>query len=299
MLLLFATINMYNMNIKGGCVVADKNIHKGYNRKAIPLIEACYDKFTSVERVVADFFLTGPENRDFSSKAIAKDLFVSEASLSRFSQKCGFTGYRQFIFFYLDNANRERDFDALTRLVLNSYQKVLDISYSIIDNEQMVRIAQMLDRYDRVYVYGIGSSAIAAQEFKIRFMRLGLDVDYLAESHAMQMNITRITDTSLVIGISVSGRTEEVVQGLLAAHKKGAKTIMLSAVDVPEYRAHYDEFVQMGSLKNLPISDKISPQIPALIIVDVIYAHYLNYNKEMKQLKLNMTLAQIEYLHDE
>lgn len=44
----------------------------------------------------------------------------------------------------------------------------------------MVRIAKMLDEYNRVYIYGIGSSSVVAREFKLRFMRLGLDVDYLA-----------------------------------------------------------------------------------------------------------------------
>lgn len=270
-----------------------------YNRKIIPLIESYYDKFTSVERVAADFFLSCPQDRDFSSKEVANDLFISEASLSRFSQKCGFSGYRQFLFFYLDNSNKERDFDALTRQVLNSYQKVLDTSYNIIDNDQMVRIATMLDYYDRVYVYGIGSSAVVAQEFKLRFMRLGLDVDYLADTHEIQMNITRVNPQSLVIGISLSGRTEEVVFGLKEAHRKGAKTIMLSSLDIPEYRDYYDELVLTGGLKNLAISDKISPQVPPLILIDVIYAHYLNYDHDAKQDKLNMTLDQIDYQLDE
>ena len=37
---------------------------------------------------------------DFSAKEIAKHLFVSEASLSRFAKKCGFRGYREFIYQY-------------------------------------------------------------------------------------------------------------------------------------------------------------------------------------------------------
>lgn len=40
------------------------------------------------------------EKMDFSAKEIAKHLFVSEASLSRFAKKCGFRGYREFIYQY-------------------------------------------------------------------------------------------------------------------------------------------------------------------------------------------------------
>ena len=153
----------------------------------------------------------------------------------------------------------------------------------------------MLDDYKRIYVYGIASSGVVAREFKLRFMRLGLDVDYLVETHSIRMNITRIDQNSLVFGISVSGRTTEVVDGLKAAKEKGAKTVMLTAFDIHKYRQYYDELILMSGLKNLTVSDKISPQIPALIMIDILYAHYLHYNQYHKRQKLQMTLTDIGY----
>lgn len=180
----------------------------------------------------------------------------------------------------------------LTKQVLNSY---LEKTYALIDNEQMIRVSQMLDQYERVYVYGIGSSSVVAREFKLRFIRLGLDVDYLAEAHSIRMNITRIHEKSLVIGISVSGRTEEVVEALKSAKEKAAKTIMITATKVYENEQYYDELILIGGLKNLAVSDKISPQIPALIVIDILYTHYLHYNSEQKKEKLNPTLEYIDY----
>lgn len=51
----------------------------------------------------------------------------------------------------------------------------------------------------------------------------------------------------------------------------------------------------MSGLKNLAVSDKISPQIPALIMIDILYAHYLHYNQYNKRKKLQMTLTDIGY----
>ena len=65
-----------------------------------PLIELNYNNFTQIEKSIADFFLQNKELMDFSAKKIAKLLFTSEATLSRFAQKCGFDGYRQFIYRY-------------------------------------------------------------------------------------------------------------------------------------------------------------------------------------------------------
>ena len=64
----------------------------------MPVIERNYEKFTAVEKNIADFFINNQAKVDFSSKAIADRLYVSEASLSRFAQKCGFDGCRQFIY---------------------------------------------------------------------------------------------------------------------------------------------------------------------------------------------------------
>ncbi|WP_404813571.1 hypothetical protein [Clostridium bowmanii] len=37
---------------------------------------------------------------NFLSKSISKYLYTSEATLTRFAQKCGFRGYREFVYQY-------------------------------------------------------------------------------------------------------------------------------------------------------------------------------------------------------
>ena len=71
-----------------------------YNKSIIPIIESSYEDLTNVEKMIADYFLNGVENDELSSKDVSKKLFVSEASLSRFAKKLGFSGYREFQFAY-------------------------------------------------------------------------------------------------------------------------------------------------------------------------------------------------------
>ena len=71
-----------------------------YKKSLLPMIVDSYDSFTSVEKAIADYFLSNNERVDFSSKAMKERLFVSEASLSRFAKKLGFKGYREFIYRY-------------------------------------------------------------------------------------------------------------------------------------------------------------------------------------------------------
>ena len=46
---------------------------------------------------------------ELSSKDVSKKLFVSEASLSRFAKKLGFSGYREFQFAYKQNFHLQKN----------------------------------------------------------------------------------------------------------------------------------------------------------------------------------------------
>ena len=100
-----------------------------YNKSVIPVIESAYDDLTNVEKSIADYFINYVNGEDLSSKAVSRRLFVSEASLSRFSKKLGFRGYREFLFAFQGSTKSEKNLDILTRQVLNSYQKVLEKTY--------------------------------------------------------------------------------------------------------------------------------------------------------------------------
>ena len=93
-----------------------------YVKSVVPIIESNYDKFTTVERNIADFFIQNRKKVDFSSKSISERLFVSEASLSRFAKKCGYRGYREFIYQYEETfVEKQESITGNTRMILNAY----------------------------------------------------------------------------------------------------------------------------------------------------------------------------------
>lgn len=51
-----------------------------YIKSVIPVIESNYNKFTMVEKTIADFFINNQKKINFSAKSVATKLFVSEAS---------------------------------------------------------------------------------------------------------------------------------------------------------------------------------------------------------------------------
>ncbi len=269
---------------------------EGYKKSIIPLIEAMNSNFTATEKLIAEFFINNLDKDHLNIEAVSKKIFVSKASLSRFAKKCGFKGYREFIYIYELSLNEEKEpMDKLKKEVLSTYQRLLDRSYTLIDEEQIKGLSKMLMSHKKVYVYGIGSSGLAAREFKIRFMRLGMNVEAITDEQTMLMNKVVVDEGSLVIGLTVSGKTKTILKGLRDAEKKGASTVIITSSNNYSFKEYCQEVVLIAVTKNLHIGNVISPQFPILIVLDILYSHFLNSDYKGKLAKLQDTLKDIEY----
>lgn len=266
-----------------------------YIKSVVPIIEKNYEKFTAVEKNIADFFINNQEKVDFSSKAIADRLYVSEASLSRFAQKCGYRGYREFMYQYeMTFVAIEDSITGNTRMVLNAYQELLNKTYSLVDETQIARIGRYLNQSDRVFVCGRGSSGLTAEEMEFRFMRIGVDIDSIKDTDLMRMQAVFQNRENLVFGISISGEKEDVLYMLKEAHRRGAKTVLLTAKNRGVFEEFCDEIVLLPSLKHLNHGNVISPQFPILVMLDIIYSYYVEQDKFAKEVLHDNTLRALE-----
>ncbi|MCM1121989.1 MAG: MurR/RpiR family transcriptional regulator [Eubacterium sp.] len=271
-----------------------------YIKSIVPIVEAKYDSLTNVEKNIADFFLTNQQMMDFSAQNVAKEIFVSEASLSRFAKKCGFHGYREFIYQYEKTFTQQNEVVAnSTKKVLNTYQELLNKTYSLMDEEQIARVIHYLFEAERVVACGKGSSGLAANEMESRFMRIGVDIDSLQDTDRMRMQSVFLNKRSLVCGLTLSGETEEVLYLLKEAHKKGAKTIIFTANDKDIYTDFCSEVVLVASLNYLHHGNVISPQFPLLLMLDIIYNFYVSSEKYEKAEMYDDTLRALKSGHIE
>lgn len=251
-----------------------------------------YDKLTTVEKNIADFFVENKELGDFSSKAIAGRLYVSEASLSRFAKKCGYKGFREFIYDYERVLGEEQeDICFYAGRVIDTYEELLKKSKELVNDGQMQRVETMLTECKRVRVYGKGSSGYAAQEFSIRFMRMGMDIEAITDTHIMKMNAALADPDTLIMALTLSGTTEEIITAVKLAKRNGAKIVMITANISQKLMALCDEVIHIASIKNLDEGSLISPQFPIQIMIDILFTYF--YQKDFgNRLQLyNETLA--------
>lgn len=265
-----------------------------YRPSVIDSIRGVFESLTPSEKNIAEFFVNNNEMLDFSAKAIAEKLFVSEAALSRFAKKCGFKGYREFIFNYGDElAQLAPGADNQTVSVINAYHELLKRCYQQISEKQINHIVDLMLKKERVIFYGIGSSGLAANEAEMRFMRIGLDVDSITDPHVMRMNAVLTTSSCLVIGISLSGKTIEVLQSLQEAKQRGAATVLITSRSFEDNNI-CDEILTIPVIAHLSRGTTISPQFPVLVVTDLCYQYYWQKDGDRREQLHKNTLAALK-----
>lgn len=251
------------------------------------IIDLHFEELTELEQEIARYFLQAETIQDdLSSQQVTQKLHISQAALTRFSKKCGFTGYREFVFQYQHQASKpdthSHKHSPLTKRVLRSYSIMREQTQDLIDEEQLERVAQLIDDAERVYFFGTGSSGLTAREMKLRFMRLGVVCEALTDQDGFAWTTSIMDENCLVLGFSLSGTTQSVLDSLLDAKEMGAKTILFTSAPNKNSQA-YTETVLVASHSQSSYIQRISAQLPMLILIDLIYAYFLEINRESKE----------------
>ena len=254
----------------------------------LAVIESHLDKMTDLEQRIGHYFLDlNSIQEDLSSLQVAQTLHISQAALTRFAKKCGFKGYREFSFQYLQDlpkAQTEADNmqSSLSRHVLYNYNQIHQQTKELIDEEKLERVAQIIEEADRVYFFGTGSSGLVARDMKLRFMRLGVVCEALTDQDGFAWTTSILDKNCLVIGFSLSGQTQSIIDSLIDAKNMGAKTILVTG-QPEKIQEDFTEVIPVALQSKPEFILRISAQFPMLLMIDLIYAFFLEINREKKE----------------
>lgn len=252
------------------------------------IIESHLDKMTDLEQRIGHYFLDPNSiQEDLSSLQVAQTLHISQAALTRFAKKCGFKGYREFSFQYLQDLQKSQTEadnmqSSLSRHVLYNYNQIHQQTKELIDEEKLKRVAQIIEEADRVYFFGTGSSGLVARDMKLRFMRLGVVCEALTDQDGFAWTTSILDKNCLVIGFSLSGQTQSIIDSLIDAKNMGAKTILVTG-QPEKIQEDFTEIVPVALQSKPEFILRISAQFPMLLMIDLIYAFFLEINREKKE----------------
>lgn len=207
-------------------------------------IKDSYAELRPSERRVADAVLADVSfSVDASNAEIARRADVSEPTVTRFCRAIGCDGVRDFKLklaqsvvvgrLYLSPTpppEPGEDPSPLWSTVFGEARNALATVERSIDPADVVRAAEMVAAARQVVVFGLGgSSATLALEAQNRLFRYGIVVSAHSDPYVMKMMASSLKPNDLVIAISSTGRTREVIEAVALARHYRAATLAITA----------------------------------------------------------------------
>ena len=205
-----------------------------------------YAALRPAERRVADVVLADVVfSVDASNAVIARRAEVSEPTVTRFCRAIGCEGVRDFKLklaqsvvvgqIYLNPEQPRMPADNISPLwnaVFGEARNALNAVERQVSQHDVIEAAEMIASAHQVAVFGLGGSSTAlAQETQFRLFRYGVVVSAYSDSYIMRMTASTLKPDDLIIAISATGRTREVVEAVEVGKHYGAKTLCITAPD--------------------------------------------------------------------
>ncbi|HTH59436.1 MAG TPA: MurR/RpiR family transcriptional regulator [Paraburkholderia sp.] len=192
------------------------------------------------ERKLADYVIDAPrEVLDLSMTEVAARAGVSQPTIARFCHALGFSGFREFKIRLAQAV--AADLPAVYRDVRPDEpvpgvaEKVLDRTIGALlqvrnnlSNDAVGAAIDLLANASRIEFYGAGGSGIAAQDMQHKFFRLGMPSVAYSDPHTFLMSAALLGPGDVVVAISNTGRTRDIVDAARAALAGGAKVIAIT-----------------------------------------------------------------------
>ncbi|MDN6731435.1 MAG: MurR/RpiR family transcriptional regulator, partial [Atopostipes suicloacalis] len=128
---------------------------------------------------------------------------------------------------YSDIRANESLKDIKEKLLGNAYQSLSD-TLPLLDEETIEKANSAIEQAEIVYLFGMGSSYLVAQNISQKWSRIGKTCIVMSDTHSLIASMISGQKKKLFIGISNSGETSEVIQLMKVAQQNGLETMSIT-----------------------------------------------------------------------
>ncbi|MFZ8765378.1 MurR/RpiR family transcriptional regulator [Enterococcus diestrammenae] len=260
----------------------------------LKLIEQKFNYLAPKERSIGMFILENPDKtQSMTINQLASETNTSIGSITRFCKKMECKNYADLkIKLAMTTAylNNEKMYDKEIHNTLDEvssyYKEVIENNIRSINETDILKLIKLINQSDHIYIFGLGSSALTATELKTRLMRMGLNVHTCIEPDTMRITTSLLNPNDLVIAISNSGESKDIVNAVIAAKEKKASVVSFTSfIDSPLTR-NSDFFLLVYNSLFLNKENFINSQFSLMYLIDVISIYLLqnqSYALSMKK----------------
>lgn len=247
-------------------------------------MKAILDQLKPSERKAADYILEHPKDVvKLSVQKLAEYSGVSEATIIRLTKTMNMKGFQELKLRIAGDLSSNiptgvyeeikmgASVEEIIQAVSNNNKQSIQDTVSVLSFEEVERAAEALAKARKIDVYGMGASAVIAQDIHQKLNRINWWCQAYADFHAQLTSAVTLTDRDVAFGISYSGQTNEIIESLSEAKKQGATIITLTKFGSSPVADLGDIRLFTSSVEQSIRSGAMASRIAQLNVVDILF----------------------------
>ena len=271
-------------------------------------IHAAYYQLSTAERKVADYVLGQYEQVQFMSiTQLAEECGIAEATVSRFCRSLRLKGFNAF---KLELAKRSvagvpvrspaPGEDSLGGRVHEVGRLAAEAVYhtvEMVDQKQVLRAVELLEKSPHVMCIGSGGSMIMASAFANMFSMVDPKFYAVADSHTQLSMAATMGHEDMIVLFSYSGATTSGVQVLELAKMRGIRTVLVTRYPKSPAAKLADVVLRCGSNEGPFQLGSVPAKIAQLVVMDVLFQEYCHRNRSNCEENIQRIAAALSNKH--
>ena len=250
------------------------------------LLHQRQDDLTKSGRLVAEYLTHHADEAQYLSiSSLAKECNVAEATVFRFCRALGFEGYHEMrIALAQANATgallnqQELRPDASTASLCEHahalFLTAINGTRNALSTEAVEKAVALMREANQVFCFGQGGSMLLANDICARFASLTTKFRTAGDSHFQLLTASLMGPEDVVLFVSYSGATRDMMETLRTAKSAGAKVILLTHYEDSPGAALADVVLLCGAQESPLDSGSIPIKVAVLYVAEVLLLRY-------------------------
>lgn len=198
------------------------------------------DDLTPSDRKVSDYIKKNKEEIIYLSITdLAQRCKVSESTIVRLCKKLRLKGYQELrVELAREIASPVKQIHEMVNLtdtvqdiqkkVFQAATQSLNDTSKTVSMDSMEKAIEWIKQCNSITFFGIGASGVIASDAFFRFSKLGIPSYIATDGHSQMNKAIHLSEKDVVVAISHSGKTRDVIHALDLVKKHGARTIAIT-----------------------------------------------------------------------
>ncbi len=244
-----------------------------------------YDNFSPSEKKVAKYILENIEKiPDMNIKNLAVKSNSSESAIVRFCKRLEIKSYKKLKMYLYNENNISKNNNITIEEILTDdnnkeiFKKIaaynikgIEDTLKVINYDKLDEAINTILNARKVIICGLGGSSIVAADAMYKFTRIGIATSYSYDSHLQLTTVAVSEEKDVILMVSTSGKTREIIEMAQVAKSNGAKIITITQYQKSPLAELSDIVLNIANVESNLRIGTMSSRIAELTVIDSIF----------------------------